>query len=156
MESKGNIQMMENVFVVFMLIFIGMLVMIFIGVNSIMSHRMDTQAQFEMEAMRIARSLQNLPELQCTISDETIPYCIDMRKADAYRQIVNHDATLKEHYFPILYRSTINITIIESGNYAVPYENPLGVSYQAFHIPVLVMEDDYLSSLGYIRVEVPR
>lgn len=156
MNKKANVQLMENVFTVFILIFIGMIVLIFVGVNSFQNQRIAAEAEFEMESMRIAKSLQNLPEIQCTISDETIPYCIDFAKAKAFQIIVDGDLTNKELYFPILGRSTITVHNLETTNEVEVYTTPIGTSMQVFHLPVLIQEESGITSMGYIKVEVPR
>jgi hypothetical protein len=160
MARKGNIQLMENVFTVFILIFIGMVVLIFVGYNTYTNRVIEAQAQFEIEAIRIARSLQSLPELQCSIGEDTTDYCIDFLKAQAFAEIVRDDISVKELYFPMLGWSTITIMNLDSGtehkNGITVYSNQRTSSVQAYHLPVLIEETPDITTLGYIRVEVPR
>jgi len=160
---KGNIQLMENVFTVFILIFIGMIVLIFFAVNQIMEQSLRAEAEIEMEALRTARSLISLPEIQCSIGDSVIPYCIDELKAQSFSELLEDDINYRAIYFPVLGRSKITLYIYEYTNKEFDevteslysgYDS--SNSIQAFSIPILVRGSDEFTRMGYLRVTIPR
>jgi hypothetical protein len=113
--KKGNIQLMENVFTVFILIFIGMIILIFFAVNMVREQSEKADAEVEMEALRIARALQSLPEIQCSIGDSVIPYIVlTALKAQSFAKELLEDRSINYRaiYFPVLGRSKITLNML--------------------------------------------
>ncbi len=158
MVKKAQLKLMENVFVVFLLIFIGAIVLIVYSVNSINEQKQNLELKQSIESLNLLKLFSTFPEVECSIGDEIKENCIDLYKAKIFSEKTK---TLegKKLYFPILGYSNITLNYLDENMkekkiilYDFEKKNyNTKISYQ---MPLLAYNNTY--TFGYIEVYLYR
>ena len=159
---KGQMQLMENVFAVFILIIIGLVVLVIFAYSALNNSNNDYSTSAKMQALITARSVYNMPEVQCTILGDAQDKCVDIIKAANFSRIATSGPdSVQATYFNYFGYAVINLTCFDCEypeDKAVQtitlYSRPKkGSSAYSYQLPVLVKNpvNDTLR-FGYLNV----
>ncbi len=155
---RGQIKLMENVFVVFILIFIGMIVLIVYTLNNINVEKQNFEQKNFLDTMNTIKLFSSFTEVSCSIEDEMKENCIDLYKAEAFSNIVKEYEN-KKVYFPILGYSNITLCYLDENmnEKSISLYDFKKKSYNSIvriQLPLLVYNNTY--TFGYLEVGLYR
>ena len=159
---------MENVFAVFILVFIGAIVLIIFTLSAGEQDRARGEFVDEYEALLTARSLYTFPEFQCMIGRSVRDVCIDLLKAEMFQDYLENHASISERqtYYSLVGPVTISVVCLNCTDGTrltriertiIDNEPEVVRSRQAYQLPVLVHDArNDTTSAGYLEIEVFR
>ncbi len=159
-NKKGQIKLMENVFVVFILIFIGLIVLIVYSLNNINVQKQKFEEKNFLEGINTIKLFMSFPEVECSIEDEIKENCIDLYKAKAFKKKIGKDYNTKKVYFQLLGYSNITIHYL---NESLEEQEEINLydfkkknynTKNSFQLPILTYNNTY--TFGYIEVQIYR
>lgn len=150
---RGQLRILENVFAVFILIIVLMLVLVMLFTNAFQMQRDDLERVSEREAVAIARFAASMPEIGCVGLEGDRPYCVDAARAGSFRDRMRSDPALVQQYYPYLGTSRISIGAVSGAT--IPIHDGLGApdGIQAYRIPTLVAHASGYD-VGWVEVVV--
>ncbi len=157
-SKKAQIRLMENVFVVFILIFIGMIVLVVYSINNINSEKQSFEQKNFLETINTIKLFSSFPEVSCSIEDEIKENCIDLYKAKIFSE-KSKSYNVRKVYFPILGYSNITLYYLDENMEEktinlYDFEKKGYTSILKVQLPLLAYNNTY--TFGYIEVGLYR
>jgi hypothetical protein len=104
---------MEPILIVmFLALIIGLLLLFSLRIGDREVEVTATKEASKQDLLLLGR-IANLPELSCPKSESAKTYCIDMFKAEAFRQLMKDDDVARSSYYPLLGASEIAVEWID-------------------------------------------
>lgn len=151
--SRGELKLMENVMAFLMIMILGMIAFIYFSVAQGSTQRQQAQQRADLEALRTAQALYDMPEISCGSS--SLGRCVDLGKARALASYLRRHPENQSTYLPVLGRSSITLSCTRCSENLTIYDQLASTSdYRAIQVPVSVYnETTGYTSFGYLEVK---
>lgn len=150
---RGELKLMENVIAFLMIMILGMIAFIYFAVAQGSAQKVANQQHADLEAVRTAQALYDMPELACTFS--SFGRCIDLGKARALATYLEANPENQSVYLPLFGRSAVSVDCVRCKTPITIYDQlPKGSGYRAIQVPVAVYNQTTgFTSFGYLEVK---